>query len=358
MKTALFDGVLDTPLRDPGEGFDADISLGEAGVRGSVLAYADPATGEAGFVRVATGRDFDVKWRDRFEFRSADGRYAGAGRVLLPGSPDPKKMKPAKREALLGRLSKGEREMILVLAEEAGVRGLRQGEIADFCRLEPAGIENLARSLEEKDAVRILSFSPLFLVSRDALEFLRERVVEFLARFHEGHPNERGVEVGKIGERFGPPDKILSLVLRALEKSGRVRSAGGLVWLADFRIPLRPEDEEVLERLETMVYKGEFASASLEDLRRELGLSESRLQALLTVLTERKKIVKGRDGFLLHSRWLEDLVKTIKESGGKELSVADFKALTGLSRKYAIPLLELLDEMGVTRRRGSVREIL
>jgi len=51
-------------------------------------------------------------------------------------------------------------------------------------------------------------------------------------------------------------------------------------------------------------------------------------------------------------------VAKLRASGRRELTVADFKALTGLSRKYAIPLLELLDEMGVTRRKGAVRDIL
>jgi selenocysteine-specific elongation factor len=48
----------------------------------------------------------------------------------------------------------------------------------------------------------------------------------------------------------------------------------------------------------------------------------------------------------------------IKESGKRELTVSDFKKMTGLSRKYAIPLLELLDQMGVTRRKGPSRLIL
>ena len=248
--------------------------------------------------------------------------------------------------------------MILALAEEKGIRGVRGADIDDFCGLDRDRVEGLARALEEADEIRILSFSPLFLVSQSALDFLREKVTEFLTRYHARHPDEKGPTTAKIAARFDPPEKILALVLRALEKSGRLRSEGDVVWLADFRIPLRPEDEEVLSKLETILYRGEFASASLEDLRRELRLSEKRLQALLTVLLERNKIVKGRDGFLLHSRWLDDIVKTIRESGKKELSIAEFKAMSGLSRKYAIPLLEFLDEMGVTRRKGSVREIL
>ncbi|MBS1226486.1 MAG: Elongation factor SelB, winged helix, partial [Candidatus Aminicenantes bacterium] len=59
-----------------------------------------------------------------------------------------------------------------------------------------------------------------------------------------------------------------------------------------------------------------------------------------------------------HSKWLDEIVRKIRGSGRRELTVADFKAMTGLSRKYSIPLLELLDSMGVTRRKGSVRDIL
>ncbi|NTU51038.1 MAG: hypothetical protein HGA94_01180, partial [Candidatus Aminicenantes bacterium] len=55
---------------------------------------------------------------------------------------------------------------------------------------------------------------------------------------------------------------------------------------------------------------------------------------------------------------LDELVLKIRGSKKRELTVADFKAMTGLSRKYSIPLLELLDSMGVTRRKGSVRDIL
>jgi len=61
---------------------------------------------------------------------------------------------------------------------------------------------------------------------------------------------------------------------------------------------------------------------------------------------------------ILHSKWLDEIISRIEKSKKRELTVADFKELTGLTRKYAIPLLELLDQMGVTRRKGRIREIL
>jgi selenocysteine-specific elongation factor len=51
-------------------------------------------------------------------------------------------------------------------------------------------------------------------------------------------------------------------------------------------------------------------------------------------------------------------VTQLRALGKSEISIAEFKNLTGLTRKYAIPLLELLDQRGITRRKGSIREIL
>jgi len=82
---------------------------------------------------------------------------------------------------------------------------------------------------------------------------------------------------------------------------------------------------------------------------------------LLDLLLRQKKIVKSQEGFLLHADWLENLkhqLALMKERGQNELSVGDFKKLTGLTRKYAIPLLEFLDELGLTRRVGNRRLIL
>ena len=107
-----------------------------------------------------------------------------------------------------------------------------------------------------------------------------------------------------------------------------------------------------------MCLKGDFRQFSLEDRRRHFHITPQKLDWMLSLLTERKKIIQGTDGLLLHSQWLDEVVQNLKKSGKKEMTITEFKKITGLSRKYAIPLLELLDQMGVTRRKGSVREIL
>jgi selenocysteine-specific elongation factor len=61
-----------------------------------------------------------------------------------------------------------------------------------------------------------------------------------------------------------------------------------------------------------------------------------------------------------HRTVLDELIRKVREHGAKHrtIDVAAFKDLTGISRKYAIPLLEYLDRQRVTRREGDVRIVL
>jgi selenocysteine-specific elongation factor len=162
----------------------------------------------------------------------------------------------------------------------------------------------------------------------------------------------------RIKNRFGVSEKILFLVIRTLERAEKVRQAGTRLMLPVHQVALSAQEEKILQQLEEMSFRGEFQSLSLDEIRRRFRLSQERLERLLAVLTERKKVIQGPDGLFIHSHWLDEVVAKVRSLGKKELTVADFKQLTGLSRKYAIPLLELLDQMKVTRRRGAWREIL
>jgi selenocysteine-specific elongation factor len=358
MKAPAFDAVLDFPL-----GHDRRDLGGEAGFLGGRVAarftdYAAPGRKTAPFVRVVTAGPVDVKWGDPFEVRTAGGGTLGRGRVLYPGAPSPDELRLSKRKALLTRLALGEKDMVLAMTELGGLKGLKGEDLASFCRLPRSRVEALARALEEEGRVRILLFSPLRLVSQDGLDFLGGRIVSFLTSYHRTHPGQRGAPFEKVEKRFDAPRTVLVLALRLLAKEGRAVEEAGIVRLPDFRIPLTVADEETMAALERMVLSGELGSVTLDDLRVRLKLTSGRLQTLLAVLAERKKIVDGVGGFILHASWLDEIVTKVRGSGKRELTVADFKAMTGLSRKYSIPLLELLDSMGVTRRKGSVRDIL
>ncbi len=359
-----FDVALD--IRDcgpasgrPAEVLKAQIFIRKRGYPAEFRIYPEAREGSGRrFARVSADLPFFPKWGDDFEVRGEKREDLGRGVVLNPVSEDPKKLKAPKRLAQLELLAGDKTDMLLAFAEGKGFQGLTEKEALGIARIDQEALELAARTLEEEGRARILAFSPLHLIAQSSLDFLCRKIVEFIGQFHEKHPEVRGVSLDRIVKRFELGDTVLHLALKILLRTGEIQVLDDIVALAGFKVPLSPQEEKILEEMEKLCYEGKFASVSLDDIRQKFQTSITRLQTLLALLAERKKIVQGKEGFYIHSRWLDEIIGRLRKSGKKELSVAEFKEMTGLSRKFAIPLLELLDEMGVTKRQGPGRVIL
>jgi selenocysteine-specific elongation factor len=99
---------------------------------------------------------------------------------------------------------------------------------------------------------------------------------------------------------------------------------------------------------------------ALREVLAGLKIDGIRSQKIVTLLLREKVLVKIADDLVFHRHALEDLRKRMAEEKAKrpKIDVARFKDLAGVSRKYAIPLLEYLDREHVTRRTGDERVIL
>jgi selenocysteine-specific elongation factor len=122
------------------------------------------------------------------------------------------------------------------------------------------------------------------------------------------------------------------------------------------------KDEEAESK---KVIEQAFASAglkvpALEDVLAGLKVDRARAQKIVTLLLRDKILIKTSEDLIFHRAGLDELRKKIQAEKAKspKIDVARFKDLTGVSRKYAIPLLEYLDQEHVTRRVGDEREIL
>ena len=90
-----------------------------------------------------------------------------------------------------------------------------------------------------------------------------------------------------------------------------------------------------------------------------LNLKESEMRARITLLLREKILVPmGSENLFMHHEALDQLRAEISELRGQTVDVARFKQITGLSRKYAIPLLEYLDRQMITRKVGDQRLVI
>ena len=83
-----------------------------------------------------------------------------------------------------------------------------------------------------------------------------------------------------------------------------------------------------------------------------------RARSLLQILLREKRLLRVSEELVFHPSAIASLRELLQARTGQTFSVPEFKDWTGISRKYAIPLLEFLDRERLTRRERDLRTVL
>jgi len=154
---------------------------------------------------------------------------------------------------------------------------------------------------------------------------------------------------------------VFRAALETLATEKRLAVAGEIVKRAGQEITLLPEEARAREQIEAAFSTAGLKVPSVEEVLAKLPVEKARAQKLLQMLLREQRLVKVTEGLVFHRAALETLrgmLAEYKKTKGSRLPIATFKELTGITRKYAIPLLEYLDRERVTRRVGDERAIL
>jgi selenocysteine-specific elongation factor len=152
-------------------------------------------------------------------------------------------------------------------------------------------------------------------------------------------------------------ERVFAQLLGALESEGLVRSERDQVRLASHAIRLSPEQERVVKALEADFRGAGAAPPAPEEALARHGVKGTEKHELFQVLVSDRTLVRVKESLFFHAealRTVQDrLVALLHDK--KEIGPADFKDLFGVSRKYAIPLMEYFDAQRVTVRVGERR---
>ena len=130
-----------------------------------------------------------------------------------------------------------------------------------------------------------------------------------------------------------------------------------LVVLAGHAVTLSPAERTAHDGLVEAHRRAGASPPNLPDALAEVGLAGDKARRIVHLLVSAGELVRLREGLLLHREALAALLASMASwyAAGQTFSVPDFKERSGVSRKHAIPLLELLDTLGCTRRVGDGR---
>jgi selenocysteine-specific elongation factor len=176
-----------------------------------------------------------------------------------------------------------------------------------------------------------------------------------LTAFHAKNPLLAGMPKEELRNSAlpGSPPFLLDELLARLPD---VKVEGELVRLSSHRINLKSDESEATQKIETLFREAGLAVPSTAEVLSKSGIEAGRARTLLQILLKDRKLIKINEDLVFHAGVIDGLRNSLLP--GTKFSVPDFKTLTGISRKYAIPLLEYLDREHVTRRDGDHRIVL
>jgi selenocysteine-specific elongation factor len=178
-----------------------------------------------------------------------------------------------------------------------------------------------------------------------------------LTRFHAIKPLLAGMPKEELRNSAlpGSPPFLLDELLRRVPE---IRVEGDIVRLASHRVALKTDESEATQKIEALFRDAGLAVPSTAEVLSKSGIEPGRARSLLQILFKDRKLIRINDELVFHASAIEGLRNLLASRAGTRFSVADFKNWTGISRKYAIPLLEFLDREHVTRRDGDDRIVL
>src|SRR5205085_9261805 len=167
-----------------------------------------------------------------------------------------------------------------------------------------------------------------------------------LETYHNANPLVGGMNKEELLGRLGAAPEVFAALLQELSHSVALDVNGDLVRLAGRGVQLQDSEAAAKQTIETAFLEAGLKVPALKEVLGQLPLEPSRSTKLVTLLLRDRVLVKLGDDLVFHRDSLAGLRQALAEyrtrTSKDQIDVAGFKDLTGVSRKYAIPLLEHL----------------
>jgi len=205
----------------------------------------------------------------------------------------------------------------------------------------------------------LVSQKPVSIVSKENLKKLKNRIVSFLRNFHTSHPLATGLPKEELKERFlnKAASSYFQFVLELLEEEKQISLESKQVALYGQKATLTEEQEEIKTQLLKLFNRKILQVPNLVELTQQLPHNPEQVQNVFYFLLESDELIRISKNVVLLPDQIHYLQSQLHKSfpNKQKFSVAQFKDLFKITRKYAIPLLEFLDRNKITQRIGNKR---
>lgn len=198
----------------------------------------------------------------------------------------------------------------------------------------------------------VLLISGDTLISQEAFVAATDTIMH---RLRDGQP----LKSSELFSSSSLQSELFEFAMKSLIREERVELHGEMAFIRSAAARPSNAETEMLTTIAEIYKAAALTSPSVLEIAQRLNLKEAEMRRHVTALQRTKTIVRmGSDELFIHSEALQRVVALLAPLRGSLIDVARFKELAGVSRKYAIPLLEHLDRQRATRKQGDLRLIL
>lgn len=296
----------------------------------------------------------------RFIIRNPEATCTiGGGTILDPHPPRHRRSDPNTKTWFQILQGKKLEPIITTIAKESGVRGITKKELFRRVDAPLMHIEKTWKQLLETGVLREINPEAHQSIHGETLVSYERNLQTLLKQYHVQNPLKSGIPLEEAKQRLGLDisEKFFECLIQEMEKKGEVGINGDTVHHISHKISLNPEEMEIKSHLEAVLISQGLTPPTLRELEAQLSASQNKIKNLLTVSVKEGMVVKVKEDLYFAKDNVEGLKKILVEflKIQKEITPGDFKEMTGVSRKYSIPLLEYFDREKVTMRVGDKR---
>ena len=297
---------------------------------------------------------------DRFVIRSYSPVFTIGGGEILDAFPSRhKRLSPQIKEEMAVLEKGSEEEKVKLRLLMAGAGGLSWTDLVMRSNQLPSRLKPLVDSLVSQGGILRFDGERLRYLHPRVMADLKRFTLDYLKEFHQKNPLQGGAGKeelkSKLPHQVDP--RLFNHLLSILTGEKKIALEKETVRLASHTISLKEEEKDLRKKIVVLFSRTRLQPPTVKETLAELGVSENELKPVLQLLTKEKVLVKVKEDLYFHRQALEELegkvVDFLKQN--KEMTPPQFKDLSQVSRKFAIPLLEHFDGKKLTMRIGDKR---
>ena len=356
-------GGVPHPVKDYIEGH---VHVGTAEVMGNVALLERQTIGpaESQFVQLRLREPLGMAPGERFVIRSsvsglAGGRVTtiGGGRILGTGNTRLRRRRPWTIDMLKQRKEAldSPAAWCALCLKEAG-EPMSGEHLARRAQVPTGRIETLLAAALTEGAVLALDSGEF--LHRETIEKTEHVIIERVNRFHDANPMRLGIAEAQLVAETGPDRQVFDAALARLIDSGSLRRSGVVVASPDKTAAVSPEDRRLFERIDAALQAAHLAPPSAEALAENLGEPVDRVNEMIRLLVDAGTVLRLDRKVAMHRDAVEAAEAVVVDlfSKANSFETVQFRDALGVSRKYAVPLLDYFDTVKLTVRSASRRK--